>query len=228
VASSEDGSDMVKMGTKAYIEVETGDKIECMFNPPELSFTVSSSWKGADKPGQAVPSLEFTSGDSGSMSLELFFDTTTSGKTVTVHTNKIIELTKVSTKLSGYDKSKNNGRPPWVIFHWGKFRSFKSVVSSVSVNYIHFSNTGDPLRARVNIDLTQYEDDKKFPAQNPTSGTPAPQRSHMVQPGESLDRIAWQHYGDATQWRAIAQANRIRDPFSVRPGTMLDIPTVDG
>jgi len=102
------------------------------------------------------------------------------------------------------------------------------VVSSVSVNYIHFSNTGDPLRARVNIDLTQYEDDKKFPAQNPTSGTPAPQRSHMVQPGESLDRIAWQHYGDATQWRAIAQANRIRDPFSVRPGTMLDIPTVDG
>ena len=225
-ASNEGGSDMAMMGTKAYLEVETGDKIECMFNPPELSFTVSSSW-GDPKPGQAVQSLEFLSGDSGSMSLELFFDSTTSGRSVTVHTNKIIELTKVSTKLKGYDKAKNNGRPPWVIFHWGKFRSFKSVVSSVSVNYVHFSTTGDPLRARVTIDLKQYEDDKKFPAQNPTSGTPAPQRSHMVQPGESLDRIAWQHYGDATQWRAIAHANQIRDPLSLRPGTMLDIPTVD-
>ena len=58
---------------------------------------------------------------------------------------------------------------------------------------------------------------------------PVPSRTIAgIEPGESLDRIAWQHYGDATQWRAIAQANRIRDPFSVRPGTMLDIPTVDG
>jgi nucleoid-associated protein YgaU len=77
------------------------------------------------------------------------------------------------------------------------------------------------------VTLKQYADDSKFPAQNPTSGTPAPQRSHMVQPGETLDRIAWQHYGDSTRWRAIAAANRIRDPFSLRAGTMLDIPTVD-
>ena len=154
-------------------------------------------------------------------------DTTNSGKSVTKTTNKLIELTRVSTKVSGYDKSKNNGRPPWVVFHWGKFRSFKAVVDSVTVNYTYFSKSGDPLRARVTVSLTQFADDKKFPAQNPTSGTPAPQRSHMVQPGETLDRIAWQHYGDATKWRAIAAANRIRDPFSLRPGVMLDIPTVN-
>jgi hypothetical protein len=214
--------------TKAYIEVETGDEIECMFNPTDLNFTVGATWKGAEKPGKQVPELEFQSGDSGSMSLELFFDTTNSGKSVTKTTNKLIELTRVSTKISGYDKSKNNGRPPWVVFHWGKFRSFKAVVESVSVNYTYFSKSGDPLRARVSLSLKQFADDKKFPAQNPTSGTPAPQRSHMVQPGETLDRIAWQHYGDATKWRAIAAANRIRDPFSLRPGVMLDIPTVNG
>ena len=212
---------------KAYIEVETGDEIECMFNPTELSFTVGADWGKADKPGLPVPQLEFNAGVSGTMELNLFFDTTNSGKSVTTTTNKLIELTRVSTKVSGYDKSKNNGRPPWVVFHWGKFRSFKAVVDSVTVNYTYFSKSGDPLRARVTVSLTQFADDKKFPAQNPTSGTPAPQRSHMVQPGETLDRIAWQHYGDATKWRAIAAANRIRDPFSLRPGVMLDIPTVN-
>ena len=211
---------------KAYIEVETGDEIECMFNPSELSFSVGADWGKADKPGLAVPQLEFNAGVSGTMELNLFFDTTNSGKSVTKTTNKLIELTRVNTKLSGYDKSKNNGRPPSVVFRWGKFRSFKAVVEQVSVNYTYFSKSGDPLRARVSLTLKQLEDDKKFPAQNPTSGTPAPQRSHMVQPGETLDRIAWQHYGDATKWRAIAAANRIRDPFSLRPGVMLDIPTV--
>ena len=219
---------MGMFSTKAYLEVEDGTKIECMFNPSELSFSVSAAWDdGESKPGQSAPQLEFSSGQAGTMTLNLFFDTTNSGKSVTTTTNKIINLTKVSTKVSGYDKSKNNGRPPTVTFHWGKFRSFKSVVTGVEVNYVHFSKTGDPLRARVAVTLKQYADDSKFPAQNPASGTPAPQRSHMVQPGETLDRIAWQHYGDATRWRAIATANRIRDPFSLRAGTMLDIPTVD-
>jgi hypothetical protein len=219
---------MGMFSTKAYLEVENDSKIDCMFNPSELSFTVSASWNDCDaKPGQSVPQLEFKSGDAGSMTLNLFFDTTNSGGSVTVSTNKIIKLTKVSTKVSGFDKSKNNGRPPWVIFHWGKFRSFKAVVTNVEVNYVHFSKSGDPLRARVTLALKQYADDTAFPSQNPTSGTPAPQRSHLVQPGETLDRIAWQHYGDATRWRAIAVANQVRDPFGIRPGTMLDIPTVD-
>ena len=214
--------------TKAYLEVEDGSKIECMFNPSELTFSVSATWDDGDcKPGQSLPQIEFSSGNAGTMTVNLFFDTTGSGESVTTSTNKIINLTKVSTKVSGYDKSKNNGRPPVVTFHWGKFRSFKSVVTAVEVNYVHFSQAGDPLRARVAVSLMQFADDTAFPAQNPTSGTPAPQRSHMVQPGETLDRIAWRHYGDATRWRAIAAANQIRDPFSIRPGIMLDIPTVD-
>ena len=60
--------------------------------------------------------------------------------------------------------------------------------------------------------------------QNPTSGTPSPERTHQVQPGETLDRIAATHYGDPTQWKDIAAANAIEDPLSVPPGTILSIP----
>jgi hypothetical protein len=225
---SEDGSEMGMLSEKAYLWVEGKERIECMFNPSELSFSVSASWDDCQaKPGQSAPQLQFSAGQAGTMTLNLFFDTTNSGKSVTTTTNKIINLTKVDPGLSGFSKLKNNGRPPVVTFHWGRFRSFESVVTSVEVNYVHFSKWGDPLRARVAVTLKQFADDSEFPAQNPTSGTPAPQRSHLVQPGETLDRIAWKHYGDATKWRAIAAANQVRDPFSVRPGTMIDIPTVD-
>jgi nucleoid-associated protein YgaU len=60
--------------------------------------------------------------------------------------------------------------------------------------------------------------------QNPTSGTPHPHRTHVVSPGETLDRIAAVYYGDGTRWRAIAVANGISDPLAIAPGTLLSIP----
>jgi LysM repeat protein len=215
------------MGQKAQIKTEKGDTLDCLFNPSQLEISLGTSWSGESVPGREAPELKYNGGNSGTMSLELFFDTTNTGKSVTVHTNKLMKMLKVDKTLSGYDEAKNNGRPPWVKFHWGKFHSFKSVITSLSISYVYFSSTGDPLRARVNLTLTQMEVDDAFPAQNPTSGTPAPGRAHQVLPGETLDRISARYYGDSTQWRAIARANAIRDPFALRPGVMLDIPTLE-
>ncbi len=89
---------------------------------------------------------------------------------------------------------------------------------------VYFSATGVPLRARVQVTLRQYEQDDAFGPQNPTSGTPWPHTVHRVSPGETLDRIAAQHYADPTAWRVIADANQIHDPLSVRPGILLAIP----
>ena len=74
------------------------------------------------------------------------------------------------------------------------------------------------------MSFEQPEEDEAWPAQNPTSHTPLPHRIHRVQRGETLDRIAAQYYTDATDWRRIAEANRITDPLSVAPGTLLRIP----
>lgn len=219
---------MLGKSQKAKIVPEKGEAIDCLFNPTQLEISLGTEWADQPVPGRQVPELKYKGGSSGSMTLELFFDTTNTGKSVTVHTNKLMKLLNVDKTLSGYAEDKNNGRPPYVTFQWGKFRSFKSVITSLSVSYVYFSSTGDPLRARVTLTLKQFEEDKAFPAQNPTSGTPAPARAHQVMPGETLDRISAQYYGDATQWRAIARANAIRDPFSLRPGVMLDIPTLEG
>ncbi|MEO5723223.1 MAG: LysM peptidoglycan-binding domain-containing protein [Ilumatobacteraceae bacterium] len=215
------------MAEKAYLETEGGEHIACLFNPEELAVTVSSGWQESTVPGQGGGTLEYRGGEPGTMSLDLFFDTTDKGSTVAAYTNKLIKLTKIDTTLAGYSQTSNNGRPPWVKFHWGGFHSFRCVIENITVTFVYFAPDGTPLRARASMSLKQFEPDDTWPAQNPTSGTPNPSASHQVQPGENLSLIAAQYYGDATKWRPIAAGNGIADPFHLRPGSILDIPQLE-
>jgi hypothetical protein len=210
---------------KAYLEVETGARIECMFNPAKFSFSQSNRWESDQVPGKATPQMRYAGGEGGSFSLSLVFDTTSDGKAVTTYTNKLLTLMDVDKTLPGFDETRSNGRPPWVKFHWGtSLHSFKAVVKSIEVGFTYFSSEGLPLRANVEMSLEQYEPDANWGPQNPTSGTPNPNRIHQVQVGDTLDRISGRYYGDPTQWRGIALANGLDDPLDLRPGRLLAIP----
>jgi predicted Zn-dependent protease len=144
-----------------------------------------------------------------------------------VHTAKLLGLMEVEPSLAGANPASGNVRPQWVKFHWGDLHSFKAVITSLDLTFVYFAADGTPLRARADVVLTQFEQEMAFGPQNPTSGTPRPHRVHRVSPGETLDRIAARHYGDATRWRDIAAANRIEDPLALRPGSVLAIPSDD-
>lgn len=210
---------------KAYLEVETGGRIECMFNPTEFAFSTSNSWESDSVPGKETPTLRYAGGSGGSFDLKLVFDTTHDGTAVSAYSNKLLKLMDIDTTLPGYDATIGNGRPPWVKFHWGThIHSFKAVITSANVSFTYFSNEGMPLRANVDLSLEQFEPDANWGPQNPTSGTPKPQRTHQVQVGDTLDRIAARYFGDSTKWRDIAALNGIADPLDLAPGRLLSIP----
>lgn len=209
---------------KAFLEIEGGERIPCLFNPAELAISRRNGWLADALPGKGVPTLRYTGAGSGAMSLNLFFDTTSEGRPVTRYTGRILELMDIDPDLPGADEQSNNARPPWVVFHWGDLHSFKAVVSDLELTFTYFSSDGVPLRAQLALTLRQYEASRAFGPQNPTSGTPHPHRTHRVQPGETLDRIAAQHYGDPTRWRELARANGIEDPLALRPGSLLAVP----
>lgn len=215
---------MAQSTQKAYLETESGDRIACLFNPSTLTIAVHNSWHDEGTPGKGEASVAFSGTQPGSFDLELLFDTTDTGDPVTKHTDKLSKLMKVDPSLPGHDPQRNRGRPPWVRFHWGDLHSFRAVVESLSVTFIFFASNGQPLRARVTLALKQYEAEGSWGPQNPTSGTPEPHRVHQVQTGETLDRIAARYFGRATEWRTIAEANRIVDPMRLPPGTLLVIP----
>jgi nucleoid-associated protein YgaU len=103
--------------------------------------------------------------------------------------------------------------------------SWKAAVTSVKVEFIYFAEDGTPLRAKTDLSLVQLETDANWGPQNPTSGTPLPHRTHQVQAGETLDRIAAHYLGSATDWRKLAAANGLTDPLAIRPGQLIAIPS---
>jgi Contractile injection system tube protein/LysM domain len=214
--------------TKAAIEIEKGsdiapgDRIECMFNPSEFTVTKGAHWINHQVQGRGQPEMRFVSATSGSFDLNLMFDTTQTGASVSKHTEVLLRLTEPNKNLPSADA--RTKRPPFVWFSWGEWRSFKAFVSSVSVSFTYFASDGTPLRASASVSFMQPAKDDAWPLQNPTSHTPAPHRVHSVRRGESLDRIASIYYSSPTEWRAIADANHVTDPIRIEPGMMLVIP----
>jgi nucleoid-associated protein YgaU len=84
------------------------------------------------------------------------------------------------------------------------------------------------MRAFVDLELAALEPTSPpGQAQNPTTRGTAGLRSHIVHDGDSLHSISYEAYGDATRWRAIAEANGIDNPLRLRRGTSLTIPRLD-
>lgn len=50
---------------------------------------------------------------------------------------------------------------------------------------------------------------------------------HRVVAGDTLQSLAWREYGEASAWRAIAEANNIDDPSRLRSGTELVLPAAE-
>ncbi|SOD70945.1 LysM domain-containing protein [Jatrophihabitans sp. GAS493] len=213
---------------KAFLEIEGGERVPCLFNPDSISVGRRNNWVGNPMPGKGVPKLRYSGADSGWMRLQLMFDTTDVGTPVTKYTGKILGLMDVDPSIAGTDETSNNARPPTVTFHWGDLHSFACVVIDLGLTFTYFSSTGVPLRAEMSLELRQYEPSKAFGPQNPTSGTPKPHRVHRIQPGETLDRISARYYGDSTRWRALAEVNGIEDPLTLRPGSLLSVPRMEG
>ena len=61
-------------------------------------------------------------------------------------------------------------------------------------------------------------------------GGGAGEQSYTVQKGDTLSHIAQKHYGKASKWHAIFDANRdqIDDPDKIFPGQVLKLPDANG
>lgn len=61
-------------------------------------------------------------------------------------------------------------------------------------------------------------------------GAGAGEQSYTVQKGDTLSHIAQKHYGEASKWHAIFDANRdtIDDPDKIFPGQVLKLPDANG
>lgn len=214
------------------IETEAGKKTTfvCQFNPDELSISTQGHFSSKERTGDDQPIVQYLGGTSSTVSLNLFFDTSSSyeirenmskpvrkkAEDVTKYTNVLIGLVSIEGKPH---------RPPQVTFKWGSL-SLSGYVDDVKVNYTMFETGGKPVRAQVGLTLMALNvagaDSKE------ASPPESPDRTKCIVMTEdsSLWNIANQEYGDSAYWREIARANGIMNPLSVPAGTYLKVPAL--
>jgi hypothetical protein len=134
--------------TKASVNSASNSSadIEVLFNPKEYVIEKSAPWQEHHNAGLDSPQLEFTSGESMVLDVELFFDTYENGKDVKDHTMKIHKLAHID---GGPE------RPPTVSFEWGQGLKFTSYLTKLDVKYTKFNPDGVPIRAKVGVTLTE-------------------------------------------------------------------------
>ncbi len=201
---------------------------QALFNPERYTVNKSVQIAEIGIPGLDSPVQQFVRGQTEKITMELFFDTTESGmvdnvKDVREQTKKIYQLLKVKSELHA---------PPRCVLLWGdagKLFSFGTSVSpwclveSVSEEFTLFSPSGKPLRAKLNVTFREawtIEEQLRETPRHSASRT----KTRIARKGETLSRIAWLEYNDATQWRLIADENNIDNPRLLAPGTSLRIP----
>lgn len=198
------------------------DSIKFQFNPKELSMGKTASWtRETAKANQKAGPPQYKGPRPSKLTLEMFLDA--SAKQDDSVVQKVDKLFACCVPTAASLKQ-NKGSPPWIIFRWGELKGFVSYLSSVQVKYTLFTSAGIPVRATCTVTLEEIAGPP--PKQNPTSGGLVPRRVHVLIEGDTLAGIAYNEYGDASLWRAVAAANRIDNPMRLRPGTSVLLPAI--
>lgn len=198
------------------------------FNPTEYTLSKSASYSGDTGPDRDSPKLSYTGGQSGTLSIELMFDTTREGgmakgaKDVRTGTSLqyVRELVRIQPKTHA---------PPRVRLIWGQGLTFRGYADSVQEKFTLFAPDGTPVRATATVGfkeaLSKEEHNARFNLQSPDHT-----RTRVVQQGETLCGIAAEEFLDARVWRHIADANSdvIGNPRVLEPGTVLVLPPLTG
>jgi Contractile injection system tube protein/LysM domain len=197
--------------------------IPVQFNPTELSLAKGAQIAEITIPGLDSPILQFIRGQTQTLKLELFFDTTAGGMNdpvvdVRSRTNSFFELVRIQPKTHA---------PPRIKVVWGAGLSFKAIVESVDQKFTLFSPGGVPLRATLSVSLREYKTlEEQLAELNLQSADHT--RARTVVEGDTFASIAGQEYGDPRAWRRIADANpAIDDPTDPPPGSQVEVPRVE-
>jgi len=227
--------------TKALFTVEkaggAAESAYVQFNPNTLTFEKAPKIAEIAIPGLDAPLRQFVRGQSETLTVELFFDSTDFGTgasavSVTTISDKFYSLIKIDPKTHA---------APVCTFHWGtrfpgdsltmgtekqRRSGFRGVVTKVKQEFALFSPDGIPLRNVMTVTMEEYlslDEQLKHLGLESADHT----KSHIAAEGETLASIAGQCLGQPSQWRIIADANGIDDPRRLAVGTPLLVPPLE-
>ena len=204
--------------------------VDVLFNPSEYQLTDGANYAEKKVPGLDGPVLQYISGEATELTLSLFLDTyvpkkptglLSLGSTPDASTD-VSAITKQIADATSIDGSLH--RPPKVTFKWGSL-NFNGVVTKFNHTYTMFTESGMPVRAKVNLTfkslISPTDTRRKSPFESPDRS-----KYRTIREGIGLWDIANMEYGDPDMWKVIARENGILNPLDVRPGQVVKLPAL--
>jgi len=134
-------------GTKLKLKPESGSDFTFPYNPTQFSLDRGVQWDDSKPMKQDYGILNFTGGNSDTISFSAMLDTTEeTGKDIMSDVKKLYAFTEASVSDGTYN------RPPIVVLTWGDIE-FSGVITSIKVDFTLFSDKGKPLRADVSVSM---------------------------------------------------------------------------
>lgn len=204
-----------------------GDVITVLFNPTEYSFERSNSYKATPVPMLGSPLLQFVSGESKQLSMDLFLDDYTDPQGPTSLQKKedqplrarldaITKLLEIDSKLHA---------PPPVRFNWGPME-FTAVIEKLGRKVTMFHPDGTPARVTLSVSFKEYRTLREQ-VEDPRRESADKTKRRVVVGHERLWLLAAREYDDPNEWTRIAVANDLDDPRAIEPGDWLLLPPME-
>ena len=225
------------IGSKAMLIVvkDEPEEIPVQFNPSEYSITDSSSYSQTERRKKDEPVVSYNGNQLSKLSVKLYFNCdeplsasgikSTAEKLLSDEEFKEDDITEPINKISGLTTiDGDNHMPPGCIFIWGSLQ-FAGYAESVGVTYTMFDKTGKPLRAVVDLTMRGFNGalgERESPFMSPDRT-----KARTMTEDASIWSIAQKEYGDAREWRRIADANDIMNPLDIPVGRVLRVPSIN-
>lgn len=236
----------------AFLLEKSGERLPCLLNPASVVVRRlaglqprQSDFGPLTGAGLKDDPLLYTGGGTTEILLDLLFDVTLAGSTLT--TEDVRDLTRPLAALAeGSEGDDGYGQVPLVRFVWGKAWNVLGVVAAVAERLEYFTPNGAPQRSWLRMrflrtgdspapDLSGADHDLSLDDMPDEISVPPDKLSvHQIKGGgdgpeeggsnERLDEIAAAHYGNPAWWRLIAAFNKIDNPWEVSAGHLLMIP----
>ena len=206
--------------------------VDVLYNPTQYEIDNSVNYAELPALGLPMPILQFTRGNSSSLTIDLFLDRGDQRALLPGADNDRGDVERDLDTLRSFIRIDGDlHAPPVVRFEWGRRTEggqpapFEGVVSTLKETFMLFTPSGRVSRAKVNVVLKSYQPTS---VQQRTVRPSSPDRTRVrvVREGETLQQLAFEAYGDARLWRTIADENRISRVRFLKPGLTLRIPSI--
>ncbi len=225
---------------KMTIEPEGKAAFKVLYNPNSYNQSRSVRYAEANGVATNTPVVQFAGGTMEVLSFRLFFDSMSAGAEVggsmmdqlkfagnslLPSAGKMIDVRTYTQKVYGLmEIDPDKHVPPLVKLKWSSLQ-FTGHLISCKQEFVRFNEKGMPLRAWLDCTFQEFIAPLKANLPRPLE-SPDTTKYRTVYQGDSLWSMSAKEYGQPEQWRAIADANGLANPRTLRTGARLVLPAL--